>query len=165
MIAPYSSSEATSVFWHWYKHHADQRLRTFYFFVLFAGALLLVEESPFASMHPARARVAMLFGFFVTVGFLGLDIRNAHLVDLVKPGDLPQDDALGQLLSRRYREITFREVVPFVAPETTYGPAHGKFENPLPKWIDGLTTHKSVLRGVLTASAVIFLTLAIYGSH
>lgn len=73
--------------WEWFKYHADQRLRAFYYYLIIIGALALgyLTAIPIGSQFNQVNRIIpwlFILGFIVSVAFLCLEIRNVELVNI-----------------------------------------------------------------------------------
>lgn len=76
--------------WEWFKYHADQRLRAFYYYLIIIGALALgyltaiqINEK-LKQVYQVNKIIPWLFflGFIVSIVFLFLEIRNVELVNI-----------------------------------------------------------------------------------
>jgi len=78
--------------WEWFKYHADQRLRAFYFYLIIIGALAIgylsaiqvnekVNQIHFNQVDKIIPWLFLL-GCIVSIAFLCLEIRNVELVNI-----------------------------------------------------------------------------------
>lgn len=135
--------------WDWYKYHADQRLRSFNFFIVFVGGLVLLLGSASISGHLVLARTASGLGILLSLGFFMLDVRNAQLVDVTFDSIEDKDGTLGEIIRRAdLATITWKEI-------QFYRRDRGILTN--------ISRHKFVLRTVMLAAAVVFVIFTIIG--
>lgn len=73
--------------WQWFRYHADQRLRAFYYYLIIIGALALgyltasQDSGKFSQVNKIIPWLCA-FGFIVSIAFLCLEIRNVELVNI-----------------------------------------------------------------------------------
>ena len=65
--------------WEWFKYHADQRLRSFYYFLITVGALSVMYSQP--SSNNSLRSILPILGAFICFVFYLLDIRNEELIN------------------------------------------------------------------------------------
>jgi hypothetical protein len=135
--------------WDWYKYHADQRLRSFNFFVVFVGGLFVLLGSADVNNHHLIARVAAALGVLLSIGFFMLDVRNAQLVDIA--GDAIKNPG-----------TTLADVIRSADQKTiTWGDINlVRGSRPL---LTSVARHRFVLRAIMLAAAIAFLVIACTG--
>jgi hypothetical protein len=135
--------------WDWYKYHADQRLRSFNFFIVFVGGLVLLLGSSSINSHLVLARIASALGIVLSLGFFMLDVRNAQLVDITFKSIEAREGTLGDVIDRaNLATITWKEI---------------RFFSRDRGFLTNVARHKFVLRVIMLAAAVVFAIFTFIG--
>lgn len=140
---------AMSEVWDWYKYHADQRLKSFNFFIVFVGGLFVLLGSTFTIGRPLLARLACALAVLLSLGFALLDVRNARLVDIAAEAIVAGSPNLADVIEQAHRDA------PGWKDLRLFHRNRGLATN--------LTRHRFVLRAIMLLTAAIFLCIAIIG--
>ena len=66
--------------WKWFDYHAKQRITMFYYFLIIIGILASAYVQLLDKKLYALATGLSIIGFFLSIGFYCLDLRNRQLV-------------------------------------------------------------------------------------
>jgi len=67
--------------WDWFRYHANQRLVTFYYFLIVFGAMAYAYGWAYSVEQYQISFLITIFAAIASICFLALEIRNAILVD------------------------------------------------------------------------------------
>jgi len=144
--------------WDWYKYHAQQRLTSFNFFMVFAGAVLVLLQQAVKAGDMNLIRVAGGLGASASLCFYLLDVRNARLVRI-------GGDAFADTIPLGSRERLHQVICTAREDEPKWGDVLLWQRSKDAKFGLGrhVIRHAFVLRLILLVAAVAFIAIAVVG--
>ena len=102
--------------WRWFEYHARQRISMFNYVLLITGILANAYVASYKEGYTEVAVAIALLGFYTSVGFVFLDIRNHALV---KEGENVLEKLEGTIFGQDIAKGSEQALAPFAVERTT----------------------------------------------
>lgn len=87
--------------WDWFSYHAGQRLRAFHFFLIIIGVVVVGYLKCVDEKWQGFGFLIGLFGFFISIAFWILEIRNEELVNCARGALMKLEEQVGLTTIRK----------------------------------------------------------------